>query len=389
METRAHHVLIGLFTVLVVGAALMFALWLGKSDADRQFEIYDIVFQEAVSGLSKGGTVEFNGIKIGDVVSLRLDPDDARRVIARVRVDAAAPVRTDTEARLVPAGITGRTMIRLTSGDDPGSVPLQAEDDVVPRLVAVPSAFGRLLADGEDAVTNVNELLVQARMLFSAENVAAIGRTLDNLEQTTAALAAQRDDVNAVLKQVTQASVEASTALAEATRVLGTANRLVEQQGTQTLDSAREAMLAFERAMGSVEALIADNRAPLDGGLRGLAELGPAVAELRTTLASLRAASNRPRSSRHENPAPRTAAVSPVRRARCRPLAGDRRRGAAAGLHHPAQGRAARGLSAALRRAPCRIRRADGAVVAAHRAPGGRRSAVRPAHRRRARGQPR
>ena len=289
METRAHHVLIGLFTVLVVGAALMFALWLGKSDADRQFEIYDIVFQEAVSGLSKGGTVEFNGIKIGDVVSLRLDPDDARRVIARVRVDAAAPVRTDTEARLVPAGITGLTMIRLTSGDDPGSVPLQAEDDVVPRLVAVPSAFGRLLADGEDAVTNVNELLVQAPMLFSAENVAAIGRTLDNLEQTTAALAAQRDDVNAVLKQVTQASVEASTALAEATRVLGTANRLVEQQGTQTLDSAREAMLAFERAMGSVGALIADNRAPLDGGLRGLAEIGPAVAELRTTLASLRA----------------------------------------------------------------------------------------------------
>lgn len=30
METRAHHVLIGLFTVLVVGGALLFALWLGK-----------------------------------------------------------------------------------------------------------------------------------------------------------------------------------------------------------------------------------------------------------------------------------------------------------------------------------------------------------------------
>lgn len=289
METRAHHVLIGLFTVLVVGAALLFTLWLGKSDADRQFETYDIVFQEAVSGLSKGGTVEFNGIRIGDVVSLRLDPEDARRVIARVRVDSSAPVRTDTEARLVPAGITGLTMIRLTSGDDPGSAPLRTEDDMVPRIVAVPSAFGRLLADGEDAVTNVNELLVQARALFSAENVAAIGRTLDNLEQTTAALAAQRDDVNAVLKQVTQASAQASTALAEATRVLGTANRLVEQQGTQTLDSARDAMRAFERAMGSVEGLIADNRASLDGGLRGLAEIGPAVAELRTTLASLRA----------------------------------------------------------------------------------------------------
>ena len=29
METRAHHVLIGLFTLLVVSAALIFALWWG------------------------------------------------------------------------------------------------------------------------------------------------------------------------------------------------------------------------------------------------------------------------------------------------------------------------------------------------------------------------
>ena len=90
METRAHHVLIGLFTVLVVGAALMFALWLGKSDADRQFEVYDIVFQEAVSGLSKGGTVEFNGIKIGEVTSIKLD--DPKRVVVIAAVDKNAPI---------------------------------------------------------------------------------------------------------------------------------------------------------------------------------------------------------------------------------------------------------------------------------------------------------
>ncbi|MHB1372339.1 MAG: MlaD family protein [Thauera sp.] len=288
METRAHHVLIGLFTVIVVGAALLFTLWLGKSDADRQFDIYDIVFQEAVSGLSQGGTVEFNGIKIGDVVSLRLDPDDAHRVIARVRVDSSAPVRSDTRARLVPAGITGLTMIRLSSGDDPSSPRLSTDDDSVPRIIAAPSPFSRLLADGEDAITNVNELMVQARALFSPDNVAAIGRTLDNLEQTTAALAAQRDDVSAALREITQASRTANSALVEATRMLGSASRLVEVQGTQTLDSARQSMQALERAMVSVDRLVADNREQLDGGMRGLAEIGPAVAELRTTLASLR-----------------------------------------------------------------------------------------------------
>lgn len=289
METRAHHVLIGLFTLLVVGAALMFALWLGKSDADRQFEIYDIVFQEAVSGLSKGGTVEFNGIKIGDVVSLRLDPEDAHRVIARVRVDSTAPVRTDTQARLVPAGITGLTMIRLTSGSNPASAPLLSERGEVARIVAAPSPLSRLLADGEDAITNVNELMVQARALLSPDNVAGIGRTLDNLEQATAALAAQRNDLGAALRQITQASRDASATLVEATRVLGTANRLVEKQGTQTLDSARDAMQAFERAMSSVDRLLVDNRGQLDAGMQGLAEVGPAVAELRATLGSLRA----------------------------------------------------------------------------------------------------
>jgi phospholipid/cholesterol/gamma-HCH transport system substrate-binding protein len=289
METRAHHVLIGLFTVLVVGAALMFALWLGKSDADRQFEIYEVVFQEAVSGLSKGGTVEFNGIRIGDVVSLRLDPSDARRVIARVRVDSAAPIRSDTRARLVPAGITGLSMIRLTSGEEPNSTPLVSTDGSVPQIIAAPSPLSRLLADGEDAITNVNDLLVQARLLFSADNVAGIGRTLDNLEQATAALAAQREDLGGALRQITQASRDASATLAEATRVLGTTNRLVAVQGTQTLDSARDAMQAFARAMGTVDRLLADNRGQLDAGMRGLAEVGPAVAELRSTLTSLRA----------------------------------------------------------------------------------------------------
>ncbi len=289
METRAHHVLIGLFTLLVVGAALMFALWLGKSDADRQFEVYDIVFQEAVSGLSKGGTVEFNGIKIGDVVSLRLDPEDAHRVIARVRVDSTAPVRSDTQARLVPAGITGLSMIRLTSGDDPKSTALVSADGGVPQIVAAPSPLSRLLADGEDAITNVNDLMVQARALFSHDNVVSVGRTLGNLEQATAALAAQRDDMGAALRQITQASRDASATLAEATRVLGTTNRLVGVQGTQTLDSARAAMQAFERAMGTVDRLLAENREPLDAGMRGLAEIGPAVAELRSTLGSVRA----------------------------------------------------------------------------------------------------
>ena len=68
METNARHVLIGLFTLLVGGGALLFALWLGKSSLDSSYDNYVIVFHEAVTGLSSGSPVQFNGIKVGEVV---------------------------------------------------------------------------------------------------------------------------------------------------------------------------------------------------------------------------------------------------------------------------------------------------------------------------------
>lgn len=288
METRAHHVLIGFFTLLVVGAALMFALWLGKTDSDKQFRTYDVVFQEAVTGLSKGSTVEFNGIKIGDVSSLRLDPKDPRRVFARVRVDAEAPVRSDTRARLVPAGITGISIIRLSSGDDPASKPLEGEAGQVPEIVATPSPLSKLLADGEDAMLNANQVLLQARELFSAQNVESVGRMLQSLEQATGAIAAQREDLGRALKELAGASEQANATLAEASKLAKATNRLVDERGVQTLQSAQNAMAAFERAMQNVDALLAENRAQLATGVRGAAELGPALTELQDTLVSVR-----------------------------------------------------------------------------------------------------
>lgn len=288
METRAHHVLIGLFTLIVVGAALVFALWLGKIDSDRQFNMYDVVFQEAVAGLSKGSTVEFNGIKIGEVDSLRLDPKDPRRVLARIRVDSTAPIRTDTRARLTPAGITGISTIRLSSGDDPNSTELRPADGEVPVIVAQPSPLSKLLADGEDVMFNVNELLIQARALFSAENAASIGRTLQHLEQTSGALAAQREDMGRALHQLALAGEQANTALAETAKMMNSTTRLLDSQGRQTLESAQRSMAALEQTMQAVNELVAANRGQFDNGMRGIADIGPTLTELRRTLASLR-----------------------------------------------------------------------------------------------------
>lgn len=292
METRAHHVLIGLFTLLATAAILLFTLWLGRTDSDKQFERYDIVFKEAVSGLSRGSKVEFNGIKIGEVTELRLDPQDPQRVYARVRVENTAPIRSDTRARLVLAGITGTSFIRLSSGRDPASTPLRPlANQQIPVIVATPSTINKFLNEGGDAALDISDLLTQARAIVSAENAENLKLTLKHVEQATSAIAAQREDISAALRQLALASERANVALTEATRLMGSANRLVDEQGTQTLQGAQRSLAAVEQTMKTLDKLVGDNRGQLDSGLRGLAEVGPALAELRATLASLRAVS--------------------------------------------------------------------------------------------------
>ena len=192
METRAHHVLIGLFTVIVVAAALLFGLWLAKSSSDRQFADYQVVFNEAVSGLTQGSAVQYNGIKVGDVTQLKLDPQDPRKVLARIRLGGDIPVKQDTHAKLALTGVTGLSIIQL-SGGSPGSPALESKDGQLPVIVADPSPLSRILANGEDLMTNINEVVARANMLLSPENTERISRTLEHLDQATGAIASQRD----------------------------------------------------------------------------------------------------------------------------------------------------------------------------------------------------
>ena len=191
METRAHHVLIGLFTVIVVAGALLFGLWLAKSSVDTEFKDYEVVFNEAVSGLSKGSSVQYSGIKVGDVVALRLDPKDPRRVLARIRLGGDTPIKEDTQAKLALTGVTGTSIIQL-SGGTPQSPALKGKDGELPTIVASPSPIALLLSDSNELISGVNTLMHNANLLFSAENIERISSTLEHLEQTTGTIADQR-----------------------------------------------------------------------------------------------------------------------------------------------------------------------------------------------------
>lgn len=293
MEPRAHHVLIGLFTLLAAVAAIVFALWLAKAHQRGQVQHYSVVFNEPVRGLSRGSAVLYNGIRIGEVVDLKLNPEDLRMALARIAIDAAIPVREDTQARLVLTGITGISVIELSGGSPLSPLLLEPDDDSDPVIIATPSPLNQLLAGGDHLMSNITELVVSARSVLSPENIDYISGTMRNLEALTSSLSENREELSVLLNTMTAAVESANVALQSFTDVVDTTKGLIADQGSTTLEHASQAMASLERAGTSLARIIRDNEAAVASGVRGMSELGPTLQALRETLHSIQRVTRR------------------------------------------------------------------------------------------------
>ncbi|AXY43360.1 MlaD family protein [Halomonas sp. JS92-SW72] len=286
METRAHHLVIGLFTVIALVAALGFALWLGKSATDREVTYYEVGFDRPVGGLDTGNAVLFSGIRVGDVADLRLDPDDPRLVRALVRIDADIPVREDTRASLVLANITGSMNIQLQGGS-PERERLRGSRESPPLILAEPSPLSSLLADGETLVGGLNQLLINANRLLAEENTDRVEQILINLEQLSEELAARSGELGAVVDIADRLGEEATSLLRSLAGLSQSAETLVEGDGRQALESAGQAMGSLQGMARRLEELLGSNEEALGRGMQGLGDLGPTIRELRGTLDTL------------------------------------------------------------------------------------------------------
>lgn len=301
METRASHVLIGAFAFATLILGFLFVLWLGKLSLDREWEYYDIVFTEAVTGLTVGGAVQYNGIQIGEVRKLSLDPKDPARVIAHTRVAGDTPVKVDTRAKLALTGLTGVAVIQL-SGGTANAAPLQRRPgQAYPTIVADTSALQKLITSSEDIITSLNDVVLRVSSLLGKENLDKIDATLDHIEQITSEVSGKRTDIGALITNLRDASdgIEATLRRADAmiTRMeaaTGKAESLMGGEAREALDSARQSLDSARRFTDSAYTLVEQNRdAFANFSNQGLAQAGPVLAELRATLRKLQAIADR------------------------------------------------------------------------------------------------
>lgn len=182
METKANYLLIGAFTLASIAGAFALFLWLASIEIDRQYAYYDVLFDD-VSGVSAAADVRYNGLPVGQVVDLALDPEDPSKVRIVIEVGAGTPVNTETVAKLQSQGVTGVSYVALSGGTQT-SEPLP-EGSVIP---SERSALQSVFEGAPQLLETAIALLEDVNDVFDDQNRDAITRILDNAANATARL---------------------------------------------------------------------------------------------------------------------------------------------------------------------------------------------------------
>lgn len=287
METRANYVLIGAFTLITLVLCLLFALWASNFSSSRNWRQYQVVFNEPVTGLTEGGSVQYNGLAVGTVESLALNDNDARQVIAVLKLKVKTPVKLDTRAKLSQQGITGVPFI-LLSGGSPGAPALEPPaDGGLPIIRTEPSAL-------QNISDTANRLVARLDQLLSDDNIRRITKTLDNLEATTDTLANQREDIGKLIVNARDAAASMKTTLDTANGTLQGLDKNLVQRLPILLDKLESTVTQLDATAGNANAMLAENRPAIKNFTRnGLPQVEPTLVELRALIRDLRALSGR------------------------------------------------------------------------------------------------
>src|ERR1700709_951524 len=250
METRANFVLIGAFTLAVIAAAFGFVLWFQSLHATKQRSPMRIIFEGPAAGLRNGGSVNFNGIRVGEVVRVKLD--NPRRVVALAMIENNAPVRKDTLVGLEFQGLTGVAAISLKGGQE-AAPPVPLDEDGVPVLTADPNALQDVTEAIRGTLQNINRVV--------SDNQEAVMNSLLNLETFTASLARNADKIDNIMVNVDGVMGKAEGGSGKTDNLMLGLNTLAGGKDGgelfQAVKSIRELADDFDKRSG---ALMADGR---------------------------------------------------------------------------------------------------------------------------------
>lgn len=298
MENKAHYALIGTFVLMALFAIIAFVAWLSNAQFDQQFDEYEVTFNGAVRGLSQGSEVRFNGLNVGEVSRLRLDPQSSSSVLVDIQVASDTPVDTKSFARLEPLGLTGLNYIQVFAGGEDFPLIKDLPGKGPRRIQGQMSQIDTFLDDGGSVIESVQMALNRVNVVMSNEAIADFQSILANINQISENLKdadIDTDIVNKTLIAIEKAANHVSIAAQSVDVSAKDLDALITKDVASAIARAEISMAELDKALISIGTaadgtgvLITDSRDAINrlsnSGLTDLEETVDAIRRLVVTL---------------------------------------------------------------------------------------------------------
>lgn len=270
METRARYILVGSFVLCLLTGLVIAVVWLARVEFQEGATYYDIYFTGSVTGLSAGSVVRENGISVGHVTEIRLDPLDPTRVRVTVEIDDGLVIKSDAVASLETQGLTGAAYINITGGSREAEPATRATGQRYPVIASAPSGLQRVVTSAPEALARLIDLTNELNDVLNEHNRQAIDDTLDNLRRLTATMASHTGEIDSAISDGATGLHELRNTLKSAQALLVTLNAAVAPNGdmASAIRSVNETSHKFADVATRLDTLVAANGPQLTSFLR-------------------------------------------------------------------------------------------------------------------------
>lgn len=292
MERKAHYALIGTFVLVSLAALLAFTAWLSNAQFDKKFDNYEISFRGGVQGLSEGTEVRFNGLKVGDITELRIDPNDNNSVIVDIQVESNTPIDFESIGRMEPLGLTGLNYIQIIPGG-PNSRLIKNSTDKDPfRLKGEASRIDLLLGSGGTVMESSQAALARINAVMTPEAIMDFHEILNNLKVITSNFVDLKVDpeiFNRTMQSIEQASSDVSLAADAVDVAAKDFDVLIETDVKTVLDRSKISMEKLDKTLSAIEVLSKDSNQLITDGRDAINRLSNSgLTDIEETIDSIR-----------------------------------------------------------------------------------------------------
>jgi phospholipid/cholesterol/gamma-HCH transport system substrate-binding protein len=240
METRAHYVAVGAFVLAVIVLGFVAVLSLGRVEFAQELKRYYVFFKGSVTGLSKGSLVQYNGITVGRVVDVRVDPDDLEKIQVTVEIDNnLVKIKTDARAFVDTNLLSGVSTIQVRGGTREAKELEPEPGHRYPVIAAGSSVLQRVTEAGPQLIDRLMVAVDNLNAVLDEQNRRAISDSLQNVRTITGNFVAPS-------KEVGELVANANATVLEMTSLLSHIDNSYTAKGGLK-DQASQALTDFDR----------------------------------------------------------------------------------------------------------------------------------------------